>query len=71
MCSSQDCWMLRLTDPGYDLQPVVSPDPTSVNVKVSQNGRYLVGDGSAQCLGVDLSSKVCTFICILLNLLGF
>ena len=36
----------------------MSPDPGSVNTRREPRDRYLVGDGAARCLGVDLSSKV-------------
>ena len=40
------------------LQPDVFQDPTSINVARAPRERYLIGDGSAKALGLDLSSKV-------------
>jgi len=41
-----------------NMDPDVFKDPTSVKTSRSPKDRYLVADGSAQCLGLELSSKI-------------
>ncbi|KIP10018.1 hypothetical protein PHLGIDRAFT_101881 [Phlebiopsis gigantea 11061_1 CR5-6] len=41
-----------------NLDPDAFQNPTAVNVARAPQDRYLVGDGSARCLGLDLSSKI-------------
>ncbi|GJE90952.1 linoleate diol synthase and cytochrome P450 domain-containing protein [Phanerochaete sordida] len=41
-----------------NMDPDVFPDPASVNPNRSGRGRYMVSDGSALCLGLDLTSKI-------------
>ncbi|KZT10132.1 linoleate diol synthase [Laetiporus sulphureus 93-53] len=48
--------LLDIADASLDAHVFV--DPTSVNPTRSPTERYLVGDGSARCLGTELSTKI-------------
>ncbi|GBE86547.1 Linoleate 10R-lipoxygenase [Sparassis crispa] len=51
-----ECVFVDIADASLDA--TVFPDPNAVNPTRTPQKRYLVGDGSARCLGADLSNKM-------------
>lgn len=46
-----------------NMDPHVFPDPTVMKSnRPDRDRRYILGDGTAQCLGLDLSSKICAAV---------